>query len=94
MTMMYPLITENRDMAAVCADVCADYAAGPKAGGTQWEIAKRHDVSLVWEGIAHLAHGIPNRWKNPREGAELKFDQDDIAEHWRTVHGQELPQGR
>ena len=74
--------------------MCADYAAGRKVGGTQWEIAEKHSVSLVLEGIAHLPHGIPNRWTNPREVASLKFDQDDIAEHWRTVQGQEPPQGR
>jgi hypothetical protein len=51
-------------------------------------------VSLVWEGIAHLAHGMPNRSTNPRERRGAKVDEDDIAEHWRTVHGQEPPRGR
>jgi len=80
----YPLYTEGRDMGAVCAAACADYAAGRKVGGTQWEICRRHGVSLVYLGIAHRAHGTPNRWKNPRGPVGLKFSQEQLDEHLRT----------
>jgi hypothetical protein len=56
------------------------------------KIAERYGITL-WElSVAHTAHGIPLRWKNPREDAIPRAERGEwIADHWRAVHGSEPP---